>query len=215
MKPGFKINRTLLLAAVPLGLVLAGPAAHGYEPKKDWPCVQVKVPQLSPGMVWTGPALEGEDADWRKTPAAGELGRKLTIRRYTEEEVGTFVKDYAASLADEDKTRELTRLFAASFHYISAERSEVIEGIERFTRRQRALADQVRATRVEFDTSLANENPSDADMEKRREIENRLNWETRIFDDREKSAKYVCEVPTLLEQRLFLIGREIASHLPS
>lgn len=210
----FKFIPTLV-AVLPLALVLSGTSAQAYEPKKDWPCVQVKVPQLSPGMVWAGPALEGENADWRKSAKAGEMARRLIVRRYTEEEVANFIKDYADGLADAEKTRKLTRLFAAAFHYISAERSQVIEGIERFTRRQRDLADQVRATRAEFEASLAIENPSDEDMEKRREIENRLNWRTRIFDDREQSTKYVCEVPTLLEQRLFLIGREIGNHLPS
>jgi hypothetical protein len=195
-------------------LAVSVPAVHAYEPKKDWPCVQVKVPDLSYGMVWTGPPLEGEMADWRASPEAGRLGKKLTVRRYTEEEVAQFVKEYADTLPDAGKTRELTRVFAAAFHFITIERKDVISGIERFTRRQRELADQVRATRKEFDASLAIEDPTDEQMEKRREIENRLNWETRIFDDREKSTKYVCEVPTLLEQRLFLIGRDIANQLP-
>ena len=38
----------------------------------------------------------------------------------------------------------------------------------------------------------------------------RLTWETRIFDERVKSLTYVCEVPTLIEQRLYALARTIA-----
>ena len=33
--------------------------------------------------------------------------------------------------------------------------------------------------------------------------------ETRIFEDRRKTIRFVCEVPVLIEQRLFALGRTI------
>ncbi len=197
------------LAAV----VIAPPAAVAAEPGKDWPCVQVKVPELSAAAVWQGPPLEGEAADWRKSAGLEALARKLTVRRYTEQEVVAFIEDFGAKTAKADRERELTRLFAAAFDIVAGERKQVISGIERFTRRQRELADTIRATRAGLAKSLQNEAPSEADKTARLEIENRLMWETRIFEDREKSTKYACEVPTLMEQRLFLIGREIVTRL--
>ena len=41
------------------------------------------------------------------------------------------------------------------------------------------------------------------------DLANQLAWETRIFEDRRKSTSYVCEVPVLIEKRLFDLGRAI------
>jgi hypothetical protein len=41
----------------------------------------------------------------------------------------------------------------------------------------------------------------------------RLQWDLRIFEDRRHSLTYACEVPVLIEQRLFALGREIQNHL--
>ena len=207
-----KFHKLSLVLFVAAASALSVPA-HGYEPKKDWPCVQVKVPDLSPAMMWAGPELSGPAADWRQSPAAGAVAKKLIIRRYSEEQVAEFVANFAGQVNGDKRQVEMTRLFAASFDLVAAERRDIIAGIERFTKRQRELADDVRKTRTELEASLKNQNPSDEQLAKRREIENRLNWQTRIFDDREKSTRFVCEVPTLLEKRLFLIAREIVNNM--
>ncbi|MEO1159739.1 MAG: hypothetical protein AAFW74_04670 [Pseudomonadota bacterium] len=75
--------------------VVALPApVQAYEPKKDWPCVQVKVPELSPAMMWAGPDLSGPAADWRKSPNAAATAKKLIVRRFGEEQVAQFVAVY-------------------------------------------------------------------------------------------------------------------------
>ena len=47
------------------------------------------------------------------------------------------------------------------------------------------------------------------DEAKIEELGNQLNWETRIFEDRRRVMKFVCEVPTAIDQRLFALAREI------
>jgi hypothetical protein len=37
-----------------------------------------------------------------------------------------------------------------------------------------------------------------------------LEWGTRIYEDRRKTIRYVCDVPTVIERRLFTLGRAIA-----
>jgi hypothetical protein len=207
MRPAIRI-----LAAALSALALEVPV-QAYEPVKDWPCIQVKVPELSPAMMWAGPPIEGTAAEWKSSAEVTSTAKKIVLRRFTDEEVATHIETFAKSLDQADKSLELKRLFSATFDLISAERRELITGIERYTRRQRELADTVRKIRDELDTSLQIEDPNDEQMAKRREIENRLNWQTRIFDTRERSAKYVCEVPTLLEKRLFLIAREVYGHI--
>ncbi|WP_108881588.1 hypothetical protein [Anderseniella sp. Alg231-50] len=205
--------RNLNLVLSVLAVSALSVPAQAYEPKKDWPCIQVKVPELSPAMMWAGPELSGPAVEWSKSPNAAATARKLIVRRYGEEQVAQFVADFAKQLAGDERQVEMTRLFAASFDLVAAERREVIAGIERFTKRQRELADNVRKTRAELEVSLKNQDPSDKQLAERREIEERLNWQTRIFDDREKSTRFVCEVPTLLEKRLFLIAREVANNI--
>jgi hypothetical protein len=38
-------------------------------------------------------------------------------------------------------------------------------------------------------------------------------WETRIFEDRRRVMKFVCEVPTTIDQRLFALGRTIQQEM--
>jgi hypothetical protein len=51
------------------------------------------------------------------------------------------------------------------------------------------------------------------DQAKIDELSNQLAWDTRIFEDRRKSTRYVCEVPTAIERRLFALARAIQQAL--
>jgi len=44
----------------------------------------------------------------------------------------------------------------------------------------------------------------------RDELNEQIDWDTRIYEEREQSLRYVCETPVLLEQRLFQIGRHVS-----
>ena len=45
------------------------------------------------------------------------------------------------------------------------------------------------------------------------ELTNRVEWDTRIFEERRKTMNFVCEVPVLIEQRLFALARAIQQSL--
>ena len=51
------------------------------------------------------------------------------------------------------------------------------------------------------------------DQSKVDELSNQLLWETRVFEDRRRVVKYVCEVPTAIDQRLFALGRLIQQEI--
>jgi hypothetical protein len=51
------------------------------------------------------------------------------------------------------------------------------------------------------------------DQAKIDELGNTLVWETRIFEDRRRVVKFVCEVPTTIDQRLFALGRTIQQEI--
>jgi hypothetical protein len=40
-----------------------------------------------------------------------------------------------------------------------------------------------------------------------------MEWDTRIFEERRKTMNFVCEVPVLIEQRLFALARAIQQSL--
>ena len=55
--------------------------------------------------------------------------------------------------------------------------------------------------------------PPAKDQAKIDELGNQLVWETRIFEDRRRVIKFVCEVPTAIDQRLFALGRVIQQEM--
>ena len=43
--------------------------------------------------------------------------------------------------------------------------------------------------------------------------EEQYNWDARVFTERQQSLPLACEVPVLIEQRLFELGRAIRAHM--
>jgi hypothetical protein len=109
-----------------------------------------------------------------------------------------------------EKQQKAKLLFAGLFDTLNRQRSEVISGIERFTRRQRELVERIRANALRLREL---ESAVDRDQGKVAELANQVEWDTRIFEDRRKVTRYVCEVPTMIEQRLFGLARAIEQAL--
>jgi hypothetical protein len=202
--------RNLRIAA--LGLLFAGltvtipsrsPAA-GPEADPDWPCLQRRVPEISVGQVWAGPSLEGLPS-WRDDPAVAAVVRHAASRRVPVEEAVEAVASFAASQGP-DRGTKIRQVMAGVLDTINAERASIIAGIGRYARRQRQLADRIAATGEQID-ALPPDNP-DAGNTERADLLEVQAWDTRIFEDRQRSLSYVCDQPVLLEQRAFRIGRE-------
>lgn len=128
------------------------------------------------------------------------------------EEAYAEIDGFAATL-DGDRNGPLTLLFTGLLQTINAARSEIIAGIERYARRQIALADKIRTMSAELSALRAKDGSSEAERAKARELDERLLWDIRVFDEREQSLSYVCESPVLLERRLFALARQIMSRL--
>jgi hypothetical protein len=105
-----------------------------------------------------------------------------------------------------ERQKKGTALFAALYSTLDAQRDEVMNGIERFSRKQKAAADDIRK---EVDKLREIQDKSNGDQTQVQELTSRLAWQTRIFEDRRKSTSYVCDVPVLIEKRLFDLGRAI------
>jgi chromosome segregation ATPase len=99
-------------------------------------------------------------------------------------------------------------LFAGLYSTLNAQRDEVMNGIERFSRKQKAAADDIRE---EAQKLRELQDKSSGDQAQTEDLAGRLAWQTRIFEDRRKSTSYVCDVPVLIEKRLFDLGNAIQS----
>ncbi len=171
----------------------------------DWPCVQAKVPDLSIAAVWDGPSIERAQKAWQDDPTIKNLVARLAARRIPIEEAQKSIEDFLAG-AGAAKADKGVLLFAGLFETLNRQRTEVTNGLERLQRSQRELADRIKA-----DAAAQHElqDKSQPDQAKIDELGTRIEWNTRIFDDRRKSVRYACEVPVIIERRLFALGRTI------
>jgi len=180
--------------------------SHAADPRyPDWPCVQAKVPDISVAAVWDGPPVEQVTDTWRNEPRIKDLVMRLAARRTPIEEarnsIVEFISGDAAARADKAK-----RLFSGLFEILNGQRTDVMNGIERLARREKERAEQIRS-----DTSALHElqDKSPPDRSKIDALATLVEWNTRIFEDRRKSIRYACEVPVIIEKRLFALSRTI------
>jgi DNA polymerase III alpha subunit len=175
----------------------------------DWPCTQAKVPEISLAAVWAGPPLDDVKDKWKDNVKVSALVSKLAARRTPLEEVQTAITEFlASSTADKATTGKL--LFAGLFDSLNAQRASVMNGLERITRKQRDAAGNIRS---DVSALHALQSASPPDQAKIDELSNQMVWQTRIFEDRQRVVKFVCEVPTAIDQRLFALGRTIQQEM--
>ncbi|AWM02634.1 hypothetical protein [Bradyrhizobium amphicarpaeae] len=199
-----------VLAMAVVALALSGTAARAADPRyPNWPCTQAKVPEISLAAVWAGPALDDAETKWKNDAKITALVAKLSARKTPMDEAEKSVKDFLAA-SSTDKTNNAKLLFAGLFDTLNAQRSQVMNGLERVSRKQREAADKIREETIQLQ-ALQGATPRD---ETRVEaLSNELIWKTRIFEDRNKVVRFVCEVPTTIDQRLFALGRVIQQEL--
>jgi hypothetical protein len=175
----------------------------------DWPCAQAKVPDISLAAVWAGPPLGDAETKWKDDEKVSALVEKAAARRTPLDDAQKAITDYLASPGT-DKVAAGKLLFAGLFERLNAERSSVMSGLERVTRKQREAADKIRSDTVALQ---ALQDATPPDQPKIDALGNQLVWETRIFEDRRRVVKFVCDVPTTLDQRLFALGRTIQQEI--
>ena len=175
----------------------------------DWPCAQAKVPEISLAAVWAGPPLDDVADKWKDDAKVSALVSRLATRRTPLDEAQKAITEFLAGSSAE-KTEIGKLLFAGLFDTLNAQRSSVMSGLERVTRKQREAADKIRSDTLALQ---ALQDASPPDQAKIDELGNQLTWETRIFEDRRRVIKFVCEVPTAIDQRLFALGRMIQQEM--
>lgn len=181
-------------------------AADPHYP--DWPCTQAKVPEISLAAVWAGPPLDDIKDKWKDDAKVSALVPRLAARRTPLDDAQKAISEFLGSSADKTTAGKL--LFAGLFDTLNAQRSSVLNGLERITRKQRTAAEKIQADAVAMQTLQGSSSPDQARIE---ELGNQLVWQTRIFEERQRVVKFVCEVPTAIDQRLFALGRVIQQEM--
>jgi len=196
-------------AAVLLAIALActGDASLALDSgAPDWPCQQVLVRTISLPAVWAGPSIDG--IEWRKDPARVERVARLAARRTPIEDAQKSIEELAAA-AGPRKDPELVALFAGLFETLDAERTQVIDGLIRFARKQAELAETIKSEQAALHGTAGTPGKApDAQSDVAR-----LEWALRVFEERRQALAAVCESPALIEQRLFALARTIQQNL--
>ncbi|MDX8532987.1 hypothetical protein RFM41_14250 [Mesorhizobium sp. VK25A] len=198
--------RSLLVVAV----LATGTNAGAATADPDWPCVQRKVPQLSLGQVWNGPDLPPSAKDWSDDASVSALVEDVAARRLPLGDAQKKIRDFAASLPAEQLAPKMAMVMQGMFDHMDAERSHVISGISRYAHRQLEMAADLRKQASDVDALRAKPDADPDEVERRTD---QLNFATRIFTERAQSLTYVCDVPTIIEQRLYQLAKTVSETL--
>ncbi len=189
------------------------PAEATAATGSDWPCEQVQRPEISIGSVWHGPDPEAAAGTvWRDNQAVASLVEQIAPRRMPQDQAIEAVHRFSAGYQD-DRAKVLTALFAGLFETMSDERSQIIRGIKHFNSRQDSLSQRIQEGWKQLDAL----DPKSADpnvIEQRMALQQTIDWDSRVFDDREHLLPVICQQPSVIEQRLFALSRAIQEDLP-
>ena len=150
---------------------------------------------------------------WRDNEEIGKLIPTLASRRVPLEEATAAIATFAAAQPKDKRDEALKLLFAGLLSTVNVDRAVVMSGIERFQKRQRARAAEIER---QGEAIRQLKEKAASDEKARAELaaaEERYNWDVRVFTERQQSLPLACEVPVLIEQRLFALGREIRAHM--
>ena len=175
----------------------------------DWPCMQPKVLELSAAAMWSGPSIADVGNSWQDDSKVRELVEMIAARRTPLDTAQKAITDFMTGNPPE-KERKAKQVFAGVFDTLGDQRREVMEGLERVSRKEMDLAEKIKS-------DVANlrelQDKPDADQSEIKNLASEIEWSTRVFEDRRKTIRYVCEVPTTIEQRMFALARSIQQNL--
>jgi hypothetical protein len=203
---GLGLLATSLLASSP------APARDVNTP--DWPCVQRKVDNITSAQVWGGPAVDGM-TEWRDEPGIAALATRLADRRVALEEAEKTIAVFAVRQPQPVRAQRLTLLFAGLFETLQQQRRSVIARLEAYRRAQgeRALELERQGLGIaELEDKAATEPNTSVEL---REAKDRFDIAQRIFQERQDSIPFACEIPVRIDARIFTLGKAIHDLMPA
>ena len=190
------------------------PAPPPIDMTSSWPCVQRKVETLSVAQIWDGPPIENVKG-WFLDNDISALIEVLSSRRISAEQAEEAIEAFAKEQPEDKRDERLVLLFAGLFDRATTQRRGVMAGIERYQRSQ-----QERSRELERQSSAISElqakGSGDEDAAaKLKEAQEKFDWAQRIFHERQTNIPLACELPVLIEERLFMLTRAIRNEMTS
>jgi len=210
------IRSALSLAALPIAafalsvaLVSGPPPANAIDTENpDWPCVQRKVETLTSAQLWDGPPVE-DVQKWWEDPEVRKLVDFAVSRRNPIEEVEARIEKLASETPQGERDKRMVQLFAGVLDETNKIRRRVIEGIERFQKRQVARAEALERKGEELADLHQRADKGEDVVEKVDRLQVEYDWDARVFKERQDNLPLACEIPVEIEQRAFAIAQTI------
>ncbi len=212
--------------ALALALLLAAGAAQAAPPQAppqapppwarkqtldpDWPCQSIKREHLSVAELWNGPPVDAAAQQASHDPAIAALADRLAQRRVPMAQAQTEIAAFAQASGSQ-KSARLVALFAGLFDALGQERDSVIAGLDRFGARQKQIAAGIRDQETQMQALQSAPSPDQPAIDK---LADHIAWSQQMFDERRQSLQYACDVPTVIEQRLYALAQAIQAQLP-
>ncbi len=209
-----RLRLQCLMLTATLVVIAGGTSAFAYNDPNhpDWPCVQKRVENLSASAIWDGPPIDGIK-DWGRDETIPGLVRKLATRRLPLDKAEGLIKDYAKAIPEADRDVMLTKLYAGVFETINGQRRSVITGIEKYQRSQKARAEELEKQGVDIAQLKGDITVDDTAAVPPSPEEEKEYWAGRIFKERQENIPIACELPAIIEERLFGLAKAIRGQM--
>ena len=99
----------MMRLCVVLVVALVATAARAAPPgprDSDWPCQQIKVPQLSLASVWSGAKLD-EQTPWQQDPDVAATVHRVALRRVPVDQAQDDIRAFAKQAGDQKRQKLL------------------------------------------------------------------------------------------------------------
>jgi hypothetical protein len=196
-----------------LGIMLLATSAVSAAPPgrrdPDWPCQQIRVPEVSLAAVWSGPPVDPQQNSWKTDQEVVDLVQRITPRADPIEQAQGLIHNFAQHAGDHKEAR-LLNVLVGVFNVLGDERDSVMGGLDRFGGRQKELAEKIRSDNEKLQ-GMQTDAASDAQAVQH--LTQQVTWEVEVFQDRRQALSYACDVPGKIEQRLFALARQIQQEL--
>ena len=110
--------RDFVSCVVVMAAVSSAQPARALDPRyPDWPCQQLKVPEISIASVWNGPSIESIDAIKPTDPKEIELVARLAARRTPMDDAKKLIADFVAGTKEQRQEKAKTLVNPTDIDY--------------------------------------------------------------------------------------------------
>ena len=114
-----------VVMAVAIELALRGTSLAADPRFPDWPCNQIKVPEISVAAVWAGPPIDDVGNAWEEDATIRDLVARLAARRTPLDDAQKAIADVITG-SESERQKKAKLLFAGLFKTLNDERSDVM-----------------------------------------------------------------------------------------